>query len=239
MSLRDSGPCTSNEHVLAALRTHVLERRCRPGARLDPAALARDLSSDRDATLSALILLSIEKLIDYRPGDGFFTRTPCERECRGLYLYNGALLTASLRDAVRRPAIAGLKLNEWVDPLTTADGEGGEAIARFAEGLFIAIGRLSGNPVTLEAILETNARLRAFRRSETAVFDDCFENLSSMRKLLQACWFLELIAAVEKFHRRRATHVQAIIRAANMHRGAGGAATGKAASLLSGYGEIE
>lgn len=213
MSLNDNGPCRSDQRTYAALKEQILERRCSPGTRLKTAAIAQTLSADQDATLSALIVLAIEKLIDYRPGEGFFTKIPSERECHSLYLYNGALLIASLREAVRQAAIVQRAQNEWIDPRTNAESDDGEAAARFAETLFIAIGRLSGNTIILEAIIETNARLHAFRRSEAAVFEDCCESLIAMRKFLEAGWFLELIATIETYHRRRADHVAEIIRA--------------------------
>lgn len=191
------------ERVYDALRQRIMSHAFRPGARLDPAALAETLSSSVTPVRDALHLLTGEGLVTTRTGDGFHLPAIDEPGLIDLYAWTAEVL--------------GLALRAWPKGETGDDpqerpGESEDIAARTA-ALFGQVACHSANVEHGQAISSLNARLHAVRTVEAHVLDGSSEELDAVEASLTAGDARELRGLVVAYHRRRRRHAAEIVRA--------------------------
>ncbi len=137
----------------------------RPGERLNEVALARDHGASRTPLREALNRLLAERLVDFRPGAGFFCRALEPQAIYDLYELRRIVETSAVMLACTRAGDEDLKsleretLDHGLDitGLTVA-----EATAR-DEAFHMRIAQLSGNAEIAAQLQSINARTRFIR----------------------------------------------------------------------------
>ena len=119
----------------------------RPGEHLNEVALARALDASRTPLREALNRLVAERLIEFRPGKGFFCRDLDVRSIYDLYEVRQALECAAVRLACQRAsdtAIAALKDALYANGLSWV-GKTIREVTEADEAFHVAIAEASGN----------------------------------------------------------------------------------------------
>lgn len=191
----NSGP--TSERVYAALKARLLANAFAPGARLDPANLAQDLASSVTPVRDALHLLTGERLVDTRAGDGFHVPHLTGPGLEDLYAWSGEVLLLSLRH--RAPVRRGGG--------DIADQEVAQRTAR----LFADIAAGSSNTEHCAVVLSIGDRLHAARTVEGAVLSDTAGELDRIEAVRAEV--PELRKAIVHYHGRRRRAAFEIIRA--------------------------
>jgi DNA-binding GntR family transcriptional regulator len=185
----NSGP--TSERIYDDTRDLVTSRETRPGIRLDPAVIARQLNASTTPVREALNRLVGERLVETRTSTGYHVPLIDEPSLKDLIGWSADILTLALRRVTALPAADGMGL---ADASAYPDRIG---------AMFHELVRASGHPEYIAALLQANARLHPVRHGEPEIFDDLeaeftaiidamrAENLTEVRKLLQA------------YHRRR------------------------------------
>jgi DNA-binding GntR family transcriptional regulator len=194
----NAGP--TSERVYAALKRLVLERRFRPGERLDPGRLADALGSSVTPVRDGLNVLAGEGLVETRTSDGYSIPHIDEPGLLDLYRWNAALLRLAARTVPRATfaSLAEIRADCTVQATAAA---------------FDAIARLTDNAECVRAIAALNDRTSAIRHAEAVVFDDIQSELTEMLSMLASGEMRELGKAIIRYHRRREHHASAILRA--------------------------
>jgi DNA-binding FadR family transcriptional regulator len=191
------------ERVYDTLRQRIMGHGFRPGARLDPAALAETLSSSVTPVRDALHLLTGEGLVTTRTGDGFHLPAIDEPGLVDLYAWTAEVLGLALGGWPR----GGTRL-----PSPTPAGEHDDVAARTAM-LFRQIASRSANVEHQQAIASLNARLHAVRTVEPHLLDGSSDELDAIEAGLSAGVARDLRRLVVAYHRRRRRHAAEIVRA--------------------------
>lgn len=187
------------ERVYIAIRELILHGDIRPGARLDPAALAPPLGSSVTPIREALHILSGEGLVEARPGEGFFVPNIDEPALRDLYHWNAQLLFL---------AIQGW---DWVH-VTRRDFPGSGNAAEQAASLFLSIARRSRNAEHARAVHMANARLHSARLVEASLFTDMVQEIGILTEALAIGDRPALRRLITAYHRRRVKIAAEIVR---------------------------
>jgi len=160
----------SPAHVLEptyhSLKQRLLEGAWPIGLRLDATRLADDFGVSVTPVRDCLNRLVGERLVDFRPQEGYRVARLTERELRDMLVFVNALLGLALQ----LPPI-----NQPPD----ARSNTGDHAERTA-ALFGAIAALSGNAVLRETVDGLSERLHAARRLETRLFADAEEELAEL-----------------------------------------------------------
>lgn len=153
------------EQIYDQLKQMAVAFRFRPGDRLNEGALARELGVSRTPLREALNRLVAEKMIDFRPGTGFFCRTLDAKTIFDLYELRGILEVSAVHLACERASDA--EISTLRDALHATGIEvGGLTIAAACardEAFHIGIARLSGNEILLAQLEGINERTRYIR----------------------------------------------------------------------------
>ncbi len=147
------------------LKSRVVGFGIRPGERLNEVALARELDVSRTPLREALNRLLAERLVEFRPGTGFFCRELEPETLYDLYELRRILETSAVMMACARADDAELRSFEQetlkygldITGLTVA-----EATAR-DEAFHIGIAQLSGNQEIVQQLQAINEKLRFIR----------------------------------------------------------------------------
>jgi len=182
----------TSERVYAALKEQLLSGAIRPGAKLDPAAIARDLLSSVTPVRDALHRLIGEQLVESQSGDGFRLPHITEPQLEDLYGWSGDILALALRTGAL-PAAA----------LPERQTEGGKAIAYETAALFAHISSGSRNAEHRLAVEATGDRLQLARRFEIRLFDDLRSELDGLRQAAAGGDVAGLRQLLKHYHRRR------------------------------------
>ncbi len=137
----------------------------RPGDRLNEGALARELGVSRTPLREALNRLVAEKMVDFRPGTGFFCRELEPQTIFDLYEVRKIVECAAARLACDRASdaeLAALGQSLRDTGLTVADLTVAQACSR-DEAFHRGIVRLSGNAVLATQLEQVNERIRYIR----------------------------------------------------------------------------
>ena len=196
----NAGPTA--ERVYDTLKRAIMERRFRPGDRLDPAMLAEDLNSSATPVREALDRLVGEDLVESRTGSEFFLPSLDEPALGDMYGWSEELLGLAVRAWSAAPAVVS----------STTALAGASPAARTAE-LFSAVAARSANGEHRRAIKRLNARLSAVRTIEPLVIEDISRELDELEACLAAGDPRALRRASGRFHRRRVRAAAAIVRA--------------------------
>ena len=151
--------------LYAQVKSKVVGFDIRPGERLNEGALAAELGVSRTPLRAALNRLVAERLVEFRPGAGFFCRTLEAQAIFDLYEMRQVLEVTAVRLAVVRASDAELaalrdefrQRGQDVTGLTIAQA------AERDEAFHIGIARASGNAAIVEALEQINDRIRFIR----------------------------------------------------------------------------
>lgn len=185
------------ERIYDAIKAHVLQGAFRPGARLDPAALAERLDCSVTPVRASLAILVGEGLVETGTGEGFHLPLIDEPTLRDRYAWNADLLALALRRAARERPDAVPRL------------EPGNA-ARRAASLFTQIARRSLNLEHAAAIARMNDRLHATRIAESHVLDAVDAELDAIAEAIRGD-DAALRPLLVRYHRRRIAASAAIL----------------------------
>jgi len=156
---------TRVEDIYAQLKTRVVGFGIRPGERLNEVALARDLNVSRTPLREALNRLLAERLVEFRPGTGFFCRTLEPETIFDLYELRRILETSAVMLACHRADDAGLDAlrHETLDRGMQVSGlTVAQAVSR-DEAFHLGIARLTGNGALVAQLQMINDRIRFIR----------------------------------------------------------------------------
>ena len=144
-----------------------------------------------------------ERLVDFRPQEGYRVARLTERELRDMLVFMNALLDLALQ-APPAP-----------DPAAEALSDGGDHAERTA-GLFSAIASRYRNAVLRETVVGLNERLHAARRLETRLFADAEDELAELAAHLASGSgaLRKLLAA---YHKRRRDAASQLIELLEKH----------------------
>lgn len=161
----------SPAHVLEptyhSLKHRLLEGAWPLGLRLDASRLADDLGVSVTPVRDCLNRLVGERLVDFRPQEGYRVARLSERDLRDLF----DLVAALLDLAIAAPRPWNIATEAWPE----ASDHAGRAAA-----LFSAIASLSGNAILSETVDALGERLHAARRLEPRLFPDAESELTEL-----------------------------------------------------------
>ena len=151
--------------LYSRLKSKVVGFDIRPGERLNEVALARELGVSRTPLREALNRLVAERLVEFRPGAGFFCRMLEPQAIFDLYEMRQVLEVTAVRLAVVRASDEELtalrdefrQRGQDVSGLTIAQA------AERDEAFHIGIAKASGNAAIVEALEQINDRIRFIR----------------------------------------------------------------------------
>lgn len=180
-----------------------MERIFRPGERLDPALLAKNLASSATPVREALHILTGEGLVEARAGTGFHVPHLDEPGLKDLYAWSADLVAAAIASwppqlAPERPNMQNLSRSNMADNVA---------------GIFLRIARLSCNSEHDRAMHMLNMRLHAVRTVENQAIAQCESELQSWREALHNRERSALRRINGTYHRRRRRAAAAILRA--------------------------
>ncbi len=153
------------EALYARLKEMAVAFRIRPGERLNEVALARALDASRTPLREALNRLVAERLIEFRPGKGFYCRDLDPTSVFQLYELREVIETAAVRKACERASdrdIQDLRDALYRDGLAYR-GKTVREVTQFDEAFHVGIARLSGNEELVRQLTLLNERIRFIR----------------------------------------------------------------------------
>ena len=156
---------TRVEDIYAQLKIRVVGFGIRPGERLNEVALARDLNVSRTPLREALNRLLAERLVDFRPGVGFFCRALEPQAIYDLYELRRIIETSAVMLACHRADDAGLEKlrRETLDHGLDISGLTVAEATERDEAFHIGIAQLSGNAEIVAQLQTINDRIRFIR----------------------------------------------------------------------------
>lgn len=183
----------SPAHVLEptyqSLKQRLLDGTWPLGLRLDATRLAEDLGVSVTPVRDCLNRLVGERLVDFRPQEGYRVARLNEQVLRDLFWFVAALLGL----AVLAPRPWNIAEEAWPDGLDHA--------SRTA-ALFSAIASLAGNRILSETIDALSERLHATRQIELLLFPQAEQEIAELTVRL-ASGNGQLGAALVAYHERR------------------------------------
>lgn len=159
--------------VYEQLRSMAISYVFKPGERLNEVALAKQLGVSRTPLREALGRLSIEKLLRFVPGKGFFCRDLDVGEVFDLYELRKALEISAVRLAVVRASDGDIQeLKAFLEQTGPDAGERPSgALVELDETFHERLMALSGNAEMLHVLRSVNARIRFVRWIDMAQAD--------------------------------------------------------------------
>ncbi|WP_052223705.1 GntR family transcriptional regulator [Novosphingobium malaysiense] len=201
-------PGLTAERVYAALKRELKHGDLRPGDRLDPARLARELGASPTPVRDALHRLLGEDLVHARAHDGFHVPVPSEADLRDLYEWNRDLLLLALRkaggSAVPDPGVLSRQDSRAGDPEANA---GDRDVASAVAGLFREIAASAASRQLARAVQHASDRLHPVRRVEAEAIAASWDEVASMRGAWAAGATGDLRRQIGAYHRRRVAGV--------------------------------
>lgn len=153
------------ETLYNRLKERAVNFQIRPGERINEVAVARELDASRTPLREALNRLVSERLVEFRPGQGFFCRELDAQTIFDLYQLRAVIETAAVRRACVRASDAGivaLKRTLLSGGLQTAGLTIREVTER-DEAFHLGLARLSGNDEMADTLGRINERIRFVR----------------------------------------------------------------------------
>jgi len=161
------------DKVYDQLRSMAIGYGFKPGERLNEVALARQLGVSRTPLREALGRLSIEKLLRFVPGKGFFCRDLNVNEVFDLYELRKSIEVSAIRLAVARASDADVAaLKTFLDQTGPDAGQRTPTeLVALDETFHERLMALSGNEEMLAVLKHVNARIRFVRWIDMAQAD--------------------------------------------------------------------
>ena len=209
------------EKVYLRIRDMAIDFELKPGERLNEVALSKELGVSRTPLREALNRLSIEGLLRFLPGKGFFCRDLDVQEIFALYELRKSLEVSALRLAIQRATD-----NDIRDALSFLDSTGPEAGERSVaemvaldEAFHERIMAMAGNAEMLRVLKNVNARIRFVRWIDMNRGDRPASQREHHRLLeaLQARDEAEGVAILEQHIDRRMDQITSAIREGYAH----------------------
>ncbi|WP_313621584.1 GntR family transcriptional regulator [Achromobacter sp.] len=209
------------EKVYLRIRDMAIDFDFKPGERLNEVALAKELGVSRTPLREALNRLSIEGLLRFLPGKGFFCRDLDVQEIFALYELRKSLEVAALRLAIQRAADTDI-----ADALAFLDTTGPEAgertvaeLVELDEAFHERLVAMSGNAEMLRVLKNVNARIRFVRWIDMNRGDRPASQREHHRLLeaLQARNEADCVAILEQHIDRRMDQITSAIREGYAH----------------------
>lgn len=182
-----------SERVYAGLKSRILERKYRPGDRLDPATLGEALNSSVTPVRDALHRLAGERLIEARTSEGFYLPRIDLAGLNDLYGWTQDIVTAAVRSWREQAAGA-------VPPACAGDDA---ALVPATAAAFAAIGQRSTNVEHRAALAAVNDRLHAVRLAEIRVLKDVADEIDGLYAAIAAGSATMVRQRTAAYHRRR------------------------------------
>lgn len=184
---------TTAERVYNSLKRTLASGSFAPGARLEPARLAQELSSSATPIRDALNRLAGERLIEMRPSDGFHIPTLNEIGLRDLYRWNEVLAQTALRMSRK------------------SERAGGDHIVRMdAADLFGCIAASSGSSEIVSQVASANARLAYVRQVESNILGNGADEVEGIATAFRQR-SISTRMLIQQYHKARLAIVPAII----------------------------
>jgi len=154
------------ERIRLSVEADILDGRLAPGAAIDEKALAAAFSVSRTPVREALLWLAAHELVEFQPRAAIRVRRPDTAELVALLEYLAELEAVCTRLAAQRMTLAQRQdlgaAQQAAATCAAANDRGGyERANEVFHGLLYTA---SGNPVVVEQLQRTRARLAAFRR---------------------------------------------------------------------------
>ena len=180
---------TRVEDIYARLKARVVGFAIRPGERLNEVSLARDLEVSRTPLREALNRLMAERLVEFRPGAGFFCRALEPQAIYDLYELRKIIETSAVMLACQRADAEGLKML-YEETISRGLDITGLTVAEAAtrdEAFHLGIARLSGNGELVAHLQTINDRIRFIRwvNMATRVAASKREHLAVLESLMR------------------------------------------------------
>lgn len=155
------------ERIRHAVEADILGGRLAPGAAIDEKALAATFGVSRTPVREALLWLAAHDLVEFQPRAAIRVRRPDTAELVALLEYLAELEAVCTRLAAQRMTLAqrdalGAAQQAVAACAAAEDREAYEHANQDFHGLLYTA---SGNPVVVEQLQRTRARLAAFRRT--------------------------------------------------------------------------
>ena len=184
---------TTAERVYDSLKRTLANGSFAPGARLEPARLAQELSSSATPIRDALNRLAGERLIEMRPSDGFHIPRLNEIGLRDLYRWNEVLARTALHMSRKSEPTGG----HHIAPIDAAD-------------LFGFIAASSGSGEIVSQVASANARLAYVRHVESSIIEDTADEIGG---IATAFWQRSISTRmlIQQYHKSRLAIVPTII----------------------------
>jgi DNA-binding GntR family transcriptional regulator len=203
--MMSSGPVA--ERIYLALKRRIFEGNYLPGERIDPNALATELSASVSPVRDVLHRLEGERLIETNVRAGFRTPLWTEPDLRDAYSWSADLLTLVIGSSKHESILA-----QCAD-MDLAAGNVAEATAE----LFGRISHASGNIEHRRAVASLNERLHNVRLAEAVAIPNSGEELDTLFRVAQNGTIPALRRAVMQYHRVRHREVPMIMRTLHRH----------------------
>jgi len=186
--------------VYDALKLCILSGEILPGERLEPAAIADQLSSSVTPVRDALHRLEGERLVYTRANEGFHLPIVTEPGLRDLYVWNAQLIRLIAR--------------AWPDgPATRSADALPIDLHRATRAFFELFAARSSNAEHREQVDHASDRLAAARVAEARVLDGLEEELRGLAVLFDHAGTTAVLKGVDAYHRRRLIATPEIVRA--------------------------
>lgn len=204
------------ERVYNQLRDMAIRYDFKPGERINEVALAKRLEVSRTPLREALNRLSIEELLRFEAGRGFFCRDLDVQQIYSLYELRKAIETAAIRLSVQRAN--DHDIDQALDFLNATGPEPGERsiaeLVELDEAFHERVLAMSGNLEMLRVLRNVNARIRFVRWIDMKRTDRP-KTQSEHRQVLQALKARDeqtCVALLEKHIDRRVDQITSAIR---------------------------
>lgn len=211
----------SDKNTAAAykiLEQRIAAYRYRPGARLSPDHLTNEIAIGLTPTRTALQWLHRDGLIDHRPGQGFFVKTPSAEEIVNLYRGNIIQLegSISMNATDRENGSDAKQFSEIFDSSWTGFSQQGarDQLTVLTENAFNNIAALSGSDVVVRAVEALNSRLYFIRLVECDVLEDVGSDLYALHHYLYENDYAGLRDALIAYHAKRLQNAMSLADAA-------------------------
>ena len=185
-------PGATMERVYLELKERIISGQFEPGARLEPAHLAHELSASATPVRDALQRLSGERLVESWHHEGFRQPAPSESDVRDGYGWMEALLRLALRSPAAPSQLGGAAQPVRADNYAVRVG-----------ALFRAIALLSSNRELHHAISSAVDRGQVLRRAELEVDPRSTDAVLAMEADFTAARWPDLRTKIGRFHRAR------------------------------------
>jgi len=166
-------PDSTVDRVYDQLRDMAIGYAFKPGERLNEVALGKQLGVSRTPMREALGRLSIEKLLRFVPGKGFFCRDLDVNEVFDLYELRKSIEVSAVRLAVARAQEADIAaLRAFLNETGPDAGQRSAAeLVALDETFHERLMEMSGNREMLAVLRHVNARIRFVRWIDMAQAD--------------------------------------------------------------------